>query len=57
MDKRFAPYILRGLIEFDEKYFNVVSSEIKQEKLIRGRGAVGKCMQKLCQGSTFFRRY
>ena len=35
-------YTLEGMIEFDEAYFTVESSEIEQEKGIRGKGAVGK---------------
>ena len=42
MGNRDARYTLEGMIEFDEGYFTVESSEIKQEKGIRGRGAVGK---------------
>ena len=35
-------YTFEGMIEFDEGYFTAESSEIEQEKGIRGRGAVGK---------------
>jgi transposase-like protein len=42
MGNREARYTLEGMIEFDEGYFTVESSEIEQEKGIRGRGAVGK---------------
>jgi hypothetical protein len=42
MGKREARYTLEGMIEFDEGYFTVESSEIEQDKGIRGRGAVGK---------------
>ncbi len=42
MGKRDARYTLEGMIEFDEGYFTVESSEIEQEKGIRGKGAVGK---------------
>ena len=42
MGKRDARYTLEGMIELDEGYFTVESSEIEQEKGIRGRGAVGK---------------
>mgnify|MGYP006896877737 CR=1 FL=1 len=42
MGNRDARYTLEGMIEFDEGYFTVESSEIEQEKGIRGRGAVGK---------------
>ena len=42
MGNRDAKYALEGMIEFDEAYFTVESSEIEQEKGIRGKGAVGK---------------
>jgi hypothetical protein len=42
MGKRDAKYTLEGMIEMDEGYFTVASTEIEQEKAIRGRGAVGK---------------
>ena len=42
MGKRDARYTIEGMIEFDEGYFTVASSEIEQEKGVRGRGAVGK---------------
>lgn len=42
MGNRDARYTLEGMIEFDEAYFTVESSEIEQEKGIRGKGAVGK---------------
>jgi len=42
MGNRDARYTLQGMIEFDEAYFTVESSEIEQEKGIRGKGAVGK---------------
>tara|TARA_R110002126_G_scaffold36321_1_gene110652 strand:+ start:870 stop:1586 length:717 start_codon:yes stop_codon:yes gene_type:complete len=42
MGNRDARYTLEGMVEFDEGYFTVESSEIEQEKGIRGRGAVGK---------------
>ena len=42
MGNRDARYTLEGMIEFDEGYFTVESTEIEQEKQIRGRGAVGK---------------
>jgi transposase-like protein len=42
MGNREARYTLEGMIEFDEGYFTVESSQIEQEKGIRGRGAVGK---------------
>lgn len=42
MGDRDSRYTLEGMIEFDEAYFTVESSEIEQEKGIRGKGAVGK---------------
>jgi hypothetical protein len=42
MGKRDARYTLEGMIEMDEGYFTVASSEVEQEKGIRGRGAAGK---------------
>lgn len=42
MGNRDARYTLEGMIELDEGYFTVESSEIEQDKGIRGRGAVGK---------------
>lgn len=42
MGNRDARYTLEGMIEMDEGYFTVESSEIEQEKGKRGRGAVGK---------------
>lgn len=42
MGTRDERYTLEGMIEFDEGYFTVESSEIEQEKGIRGRGAAGK---------------
>lgn len=42
MGKRDDRYTLEGMIEMDEGYFTVESTEIEQEKGIRGRGAVGK---------------
>ena len=42
MGNRDSPYTLEGMIEFDEGYFTVASSEIEQEQGIRGKGAVGK---------------
>lgn len=42
MGNRDAKYTLEGLIEFDEAYFTVESSEIEQEEGVRGKGAVGK---------------
>lgn len=42
MGKRDDRYTLEGMIELDEGYFTVESSEIEKSKGIRGRGAVGK---------------
>ena len=42
MGNRDAKYTLEGMIEFDEAYFTVASSEVEHEKGIRGKGAVGK---------------
>ena len=42
MGDRDSRYTLEGMIEFDEGYFTVESSELEQEKGIRGRGSVGK---------------
>ena len=42
MGNRDSPYTLEGMIEFDEGYFTVASSEIEQEQGIRGKGVVGK---------------
>jgi len=42
MGNRDDRYTLEGMIEFDEGYFTVESSEIEQAKGIRGRGASGK---------------
>lgn len=42
MGNRDARYTLEGMIEMDEGYFTVESSEIEQQKGKRGRGAAGK---------------
>ncbi len=42
MGKRDARYTLEGMIEFDEGYFTVESSQVEQAKAKRGRGAAGK---------------
>ena len=52
MGNRDARYTLEGMIEFDEGYFTVESSEIEQEKGIRGRGAVGKMNTAIMAEST-----
>lgn len=52
MGKRDAIYTLEGMIEFDEGYFTVESSEIEKEQGIRGRGAVGKTNVAIMAEST-----
>lgn len=52
MGNRDARYTLEGMIEFDEGYFTIESSEIEQEKGIRGRGAVGKSNVAIMAEST-----
>jgi len=52
MGNRDARYTLEGMIEFDEGYFTVESSEIEQEKGIRGRGAAGKVNTAIMAEST-----
>jgi hypothetical protein len=52
MGNRDARYTLEGMIEFDEGYFTIESSEIEQEKGIRGRGAVGKSNAAIMAEST-----
>lgn len=42
MGNRDSRYTLEGMIEMDEGYFTVGSSEVEQEKGVRGRGAAGK---------------
>ena len=42
MGKRDARYTLEGMIEMDEGYFTVESSEVEKSKGKRGRGAAGK---------------
>lgn len=42
MGERDSRYTLEGMIEFDEGYFTVESSEIEKQKAKRGRGAAGK---------------
>jgi transposase-like protein len=42
MGKREDRYTLEGMIEMDEGYFTVESTEIEKEKGKRGRGAAGK---------------
>ena len=52
MGNRDSRYTLEGMIEFDEGYFSIESSEIEQEKGIRGRGAVGKSNVAIMAEST-----
>jgi transposase-like protein len=42
MGNRDERYTLEGMIEMDEGYFTVASTDAEQEKGIRGRGAAGK---------------
>ncbi len=42
MGNRDARYTLEGMIEMDEGYFTVESSQVEQSKAKRGRGAAGK---------------
>ena len=42
MGNRDARYTLEGMIEMDEGYFTVESSEVEKSKGARGRGAAGK---------------
>lgn len=42
MGNRDARYTLEGMIEMDEGYFTVASTEVEQSKGKRGRGAAGK---------------
>ncbi|MCQ4139464.1 IS1595 family transposase [Chryseobacterium sp. EO14] len=53
MGNRDSMYTLEGMIEFDEAYYTVESSEIEQEKGIRGKGAVGKQNVAMMAESTF----
>ena len=41
MGKRDDRYTLEGMIEMDEGYFTVKSSEFEKNKALRGRGAAG----------------
>jgi len=42
MGNRDDRYTLEGMIELDEGYFTVESSQVEKDKGIRGRGAAGK---------------
>ena len=52
MGNREALYTLEGMIEMDEGYFTVESSELEQSKGVRGRGAVGKSNVAIMAEST-----
>jgi transposase-like protein len=52
MGNRDSIYTLEGMIEMDEGYFTVESSEIEKDKGIRGRGAVGKSNVAIMAEST-----
>ncbi len=52
MGKRDARYTLEGMIELDEGYFTIESSEIEQSKGKRGRGAAGKSNVAIMAEST-----
>lgn len=52
MGKRDARYTLEGMIEMDEGYFTVESSEIEKSKGKRGRGAAGKTPVSVMAEST-----
>jgi transposase-like protein len=52
MGKRDARYTLEDMIEMDEGYFTVESSEIEKDKGIRGRGAIGKSNVAIMAEST-----
>jgi hypothetical protein len=45
-------YTLEGMIEIDEGYFTVESTEIEKQKGIRGRGAAGKSNVAILAEST-----
>ena len=52
MGNRDARYTLEGMIEMDEGYFTVESSEVEKSKGRRGRGAVGKSNVAILAEST-----
>lgn len=52
MGKREERYTLEGMIEMDEAYFTVESSEIDKRKGIRGKGAKGKSNVAIMAEST-----
>ena len=52
MGNRDARYTLKGMIEMDEGYFTIESSEIEKAKGKRGRGAAGKSNVAIMAEST-----
>lgn len=52
MGNREALYTLEGMIEMDEGYFTIESSELEQSKGVRGRGAAGKSNVAIMAEST-----
>jgi hypothetical protein len=52
MGNRDAMYTLEGMIEMDEGYFTVESSQVEKDKNKRGRGAVGKSNVAIMAEST-----
>lgn len=52
MGNRDARYTLEGMIEMDEGYFTIESSEIEKSKGKRGRGAAGKTPVSVMAEST-----
>lgn len=52
MGNRESRYTLEGMIEMDEGFFTVSSSEIAKSKGIRGKGAVGKANVAILAEST-----
>ena len=52
MGNRDARYTLEGMIEFNEGYFTIKSTEIEYGKGIRGRGSVGKSNVAIMAEST-----
>jgi len=52
MGKREDRYTLEGMVEMDEGYFTVESSELQKSKGVRGRGAVGKSNVAIMAEST-----
>jgi transposase-like protein len=52
MGKRDARYTLEGMVEMDEGYFTIESSQIEKKKGKRGRGAAGKTNVAIMAEST-----